>query len=87
LGTGRETSVKAVVDLMRQVVGETRFPPIRHAPERPGEVRRNFVDMARAGEELDFHPTTDLLSGLQQTWQWFEENPAGPGDPEGQRDS
>lgn len=86
LGTGRETSVNAVVDLMRQVVGETKFPPVRFAPERPGEVRRNFVSIARAGKYLDFRPTTDLLSGLKQTWQWFEENPAGPGEPEGTGD-
>jgi UDP-glucose 4-epimerase len=79
LGTGRETSVNAVVDLMRQVVGETRFPPVRYALARPGEVRRNFVDIARARKYLDFHPTTDLLTGLKKTWQWFQENLTGPG--------
>ena len=74
LGTGRETSINKLTELMRQVVGENDFPPVRYAPERPGEVRRNFVSIARAQKYLGFNPTTDLLSGLQKTWQWFQEN-------------
>ncbi|MGQ9687450.1 MAG: NAD-dependent epimerase/dehydratase family protein [Desulfobaccales bacterium] len=74
LGSGRETSINNLVELMRQVVGEKDFPPVRYAPERPGEVRHNFVSIARAQKYLGFNPTSDLLNGLKQTWQWFQEN-------------
>lgn len=74
LGSGRETSVNAMVNLMRQVVGNGAFPPVEFAPSRQGEVLRNFVSIARAEKYLGFSPPTDLLSGLQQTWDWFKGN-------------
>jgi UDP-glucose 4-epimerase len=73
LGTGQETTVNALVHLMRQVVGEPQFPPVRHAPARPGEVQRNFMNISRARKFLNFAPTTDLSTGLQKTWEWFRE--------------
>ena len=74
LGTGEETTVNSLVGLMRRVVGADRFPPVRYAPARPGEVQRNFMNIARARSSLDFNPRTDLLEGLQKTWLWFREN-------------
>ncbi len=71
LGTGQETSVNALVNLMRQVVGEHQFPRVKHAPMRPGEVQRNFMNISRAKHFLHFAPTTDLLTGLRKTWEWF----------------
>lgn len=75
LGTGRETSVNQLVDLMRQTVEDSNFPPIQYFPARPGEVLRNFVATARAGKYLGFSPQIDLLHGLKQTWEWFQEMP------------
>ena len=74
LGTGEETAVNSLVGLMRRVVGEAKFPPVRHVPARPGEVQRNFMNIARARNTLHFNPATDLLAGLQKTWRWFREN-------------
>jgi UDP-glucose 4-epimerase len=71
LGTGQETSVNALVHLMRQVVGEEQFPAVKHAPARPGEVLRNFMKISRARKYLNFAPTTDLATGLRKTWHWF----------------
>ena len=79
LGTGQETTINALVQLLRQVVGDRQFPPLKHAPARAGEVWRNFVSISQARKYLDFSPETDLWSGLHQTWRWFQENsrPAG----------
>jgi len=74
LGTGQETSINALVQLLRQVVGERNFPPVKYAPARPGEVPRNFVNISKARKYLDFAPTTDLLTGLGKTWEWFRQN-------------
>lgn len=80
LGTGRETSINALVPLLHQVVGETRFPRRRHAPANKGEVRRNFMDISRARKFLKFNPDTDLVTGLSKTWQWFRQNSTVQGE-------
>jgi UDP-glucose 4-epimerase len=74
LGTGRETSINQLVDLLRPVVGD-RLPPVRYAPPRAGEVRRNYVSLAQAAKWLNFSPKTDLLTGLRLTWEWFQGQP------------
>lgn len=74
LGTSRETSIKGILNLIRQVVGEEHCPPVCYAPARAGEVRRNFMNINRAKKFLNFTPTTDLLTGLNKTWRWFKEN-------------
>lgn len=72
LGTGQATSVNTLVRLMRQVVGERRFPEVRYAPVRAGEVLQNFMNISRARKYLNFAPTTDLLTGLSKTWEWYQ---------------
>jgi UDP-glucose 4-epimerase len=73
LGSGRETSIIKMLGQLREVVGNHRFPPVKYAPSRPGEVQRNYVNIARAQKYLDFSPATDLRTGLQKTWEWFRE--------------
>ncbi len=72
LGCGRETSINQLLAVMRQIVGDARFPAVEYAPSRPGEVLRNFVSIARAQKLLDFSPSSDLEGGLQKTWEWFQ---------------
>jgi UDP-glucose 4-epimerase len=71
LGTGKETSVNSLICLLREVVGESPFPAVAYAPPRPGEVKRNFVDIDKARRFLNFHPQTCLAEGLQEAWKWF----------------
>src|SRR5690348_5810080 len=66
VGTGRETSVLELVDVLREISGDDSFEP-DFAPERPGEVQRIAIDPSRAREELGWEPKTDLRDGLQQT--------------------
>jgi UDP-glucose 4-epimerase len=72
LGSGREMSINQLIVMLRQVVGEDIFPPVRYAPPFPGEVRRNYVTIARAERYLGFYPGTELQTGLQTTWNWFQ---------------
>jgi len=74
LGTGSETSINALVAAMQGVVQEVPFPPVRHVPAPPGEVRRNFVSLQRAEHYLDFAPQVSLETGLELTWAWFRQH-------------
>jgi len=72
LGSGQETSINHLLVMLRTAVRPRDFPRVRYAPARSGEVRRNFVSIARAGKYLNFSPRNDLSRNLTQTWEWFQ---------------
>jgi UDP-glucose 4-epimerase len=63
IGTGVETSVLELVDVLRELGGGAEFDPV-FAPERPGEVQRIAIDPSRAREELGWEPRVQLREGL-----------------------
>ena len=75
VGTGVETSVRALFDLMRS----HSAPRIeaRHAPPRAGEQRRSVLDFDRIRQHLGWEPGIPLPVGLQKTIDWFESRTAG----------
>lgn len=66
IGTGRETSVRALVRAARDLNDPTPEPLI--APQRAGEVRRSCLDPSRAAEVLGWSARTPLLEGLRLTY-------------------
>ena len=66
VGTGRETSVLELVDLLRELDGSAQFEP-EFAPARAGEVQRISIDASRAGAELGWSAGTGLEDGLRLT--------------------
>ncbi len=69
IGTGKETSVNALVDIIREVTG--REPEVEHAEPRKGEVFRIYLDVTHAREELGFTPEVSLREGIARVWEWF----------------
>ncbi len=72
LGTGIETSVNALVELLADEMADQGVT-IVHEPERPGEIRRAFSDISRARADLGYAPSTSLHEGLSKTGAWFRE--------------
>ncbi len=66
IGTGRETDVLGLVEMLRGLGGDDEFEP-EFADARPGEVRRIAIDPARAGTDLGWEPKTGLPDGLRLT--------------------
>jgi len=69
IGTGTETSVQHLYDLMARSVGFEE--PARYAPPRAGELRRSALDPGRAAIHLGWKPWTALEDGTQRTLEWF----------------
>src|SRR5437763_915178 len=69
IGTGVETSVLQLYDLMARLTGY-REPP-NFAPPRAGELERSALDAGRAAIHLGWKPWTSLEEGLQRTLDWF----------------
>jgi UDP-glucose 4-epimerase len=68
VGTGRETSVLDIVEVMKELEPEAAagFDPA-FADARLGEIERSCLDVARAREELGFVAETSLRDGMRAT--------------------
>jgi UDP-glucose 4-epimerase len=66
IGTGRETSVLELVELLRELGGVEDFEP-EFAPPRTGEVQRIALDCSRAANGLGWRAATELREGLALT--------------------
>lgn len=66
IGTGRESSVLDLIEVLRELGGDGGFEPEFAAP-RPGEVQRIALDASLAGEVLGWTAKTDLWEGMRLT--------------------
>lgn len=65
VGSGKETSLNHLVNLIGAVVGGTR-PHVLHNSEQSGGIQRLVADLNKARQLLDFQPQTELADGLQR---------------------
>lgn len=65
VGTGIATSVNALVDALRRLLGEPKGG-VRYAPARPGELQRACVDPGKAARELGWRARIPLDEGLRR---------------------
>jgi UDP-glucose 4-epimerase len=65
VGTGLETSVNGLYRMVAEITGFTGEPA--HGPARPGDLRRNVLDITLADDVLDWRPWTHLQDGLGET--------------------
>lgn len=68
VGTGKETSVNELLEKFAQTLQSECHA--RYAPPRPGELRRNALDISRAQRLLGFAPKIPLEEGLRETMAW-----------------
>jgi UDP-glucose 4-epimerase len=69
IGTGIETSVNRLYELLRGACGTDL--PSRHGPAKPGEQLRSSVDPSRAGHVFGWRPAISLADGLKETLRFF----------------
>jgi UDP-glucose 4-epimerase len=70
IGTGCETSVRALHRLIAEVLGRPDTPVFR--PLRAGELQRVVLDPTAAERVLDWRPRTKLFDGLLRTVAWLQ---------------
>ncbi len=71
VGTGVETSVNRLAELLKAAVGGSS--EIRRAPARAGEILRSALDIRKAARELGWRPQVPLAEGLKRTVRWIGE--------------
>jgi UDP-glucose 4-epimerase len=70
IGTGRETSVNRVVELLRK-----EFPDIMpsYAAANPGEERKSSLDWRAARRAFGWKPKVRIEEGIRRTVAWFRD--------------
>jgi UDP-glucuronate 4-epimerase len=72
LGNNHPVSLKELVGNIEETVGKKAR--IEQKPEQPGDVPNTFADIGKAGSLLQYHPETDLKTGLRKFYDWFLQN-------------
>lgn len=75
IATNVETSVNELAAVVNEQLSKLGLSPAdaEHAPPRKGDVRRNYSDISKADEVLDWRPRTGLAEGVRRTIEWFRE--------------
>ena len=73
IATNVETTIAGILNKMLQILATygIRETQLRHVAARPGDVRRNFSDTAKARELLGWQAEVKLSDGLKETMDWF----------------
>jgi GDP-L-fucose synthase len=71
LGSGREISIRALVDLIVSLTGYRG--QIRWDASKPDGQPRRVLDTSRAATEFGFESRTSLETGLKRTIEWYEQ--------------
>ena len=81
LSSGEETSIRELVETLREVTGfEGRVVWDTSQPE--GQQRRRF-DISKARRDLGFEPRVSLREGLRRTVEWYRSQWPGPAERRG----
>jgi UDP-glucose 4-epimerase len=71
VGTGIETDISAIFQLLRRLTGSNQ--PEEHGVPLPGEQRRSVLDARKIEKVLGWKPRTSLEAGLEATVRYFRE--------------
>lgn len=77
LGSGRDTSVNQLCDLVLASFGHTRASyDVRYHPAQPGDIRRSAADITQTRQRLSWQPSIAFEQGMAETITWAREQVA-----------
>lgn len=75
VGTGVETSIGALVDIVREMLSIEAAPRWGSYPNRGWDTHAWVADCTRIQHEVGWSPRTDLREGLRKFVEWFRYHP------------
>ena len=70
LGSGKGYTIRGLVETLNSFI-EFNY---QFDLTRPSGFPRRVMDISLARKLIDYNPTTSLLEGLKQTWDWYIAN-------------
>jgi nucleoside-diphosphate-sugar epimerase len=74
IGGGSRISVNAVLDILRELIGEIR---VRHEEDQKGDVRHTMSDTTLAESVLGYKPRVGIKEGLSREVEWMRAKSSG----------
>jgi UDP-glucose 4-epimerase len=74
VAAGGETNLLELLAILSELAGRTVEPIFQ--PERVGDIRRSYGDIARAQSVLGYRARVGLAEGLRETFVWYREHGA-----------
>jgi len=72
IGNNYAITLSELINEIEKVTGKKAI--INHMPEQAGDVPKTFADISKAKLLLNYEPKTNLTTGLQKFYEWFQEN-------------
>ncbi len=69
IACGERITLLQLLGYLNNLLGTNIAP--EHVGARPGDVRHSQADISAARADLEYEPTTDLLTGLRRTVEWW----------------
>jgi len=70
LGSGKGVTIKELVETLHKFLGFN----YEFDKSKSSGFPKRIMDISRAREWIDYNPTTSLLDGLKETWNWFQDH-------------
>lgn len=70
VGTGRETSLRQLCDMMLELMGRPDLQPQHEAERKVNPVRRRIAGVDAIKRDLRFEASTDVVQGLRELIEW-----------------
>jgi UDP-glucuronate 4-epimerase len=71
IGNGTRVNLMDYIHALEDALGVTAEYDMLEM--QPGDVETTYADMTRLGEEFDFRPSTDIVTGLNRFAQWYRD--------------
>jgi UDP-glucose 4-epimerase len=71
IGTGQETSIRDLLDMLWSACGEEGTPQVLHREALPVDVRRRVPDVGKLRDRLGWTARVPLEDGLRRTVEWY----------------
>jgi nucleoside-diphosphate-sugar epimerase len=71
VGCGASVTVRELAATMAATLGRLGLEPA-YKPERPGDLKHSYADLARARDVLGYEPVVGFDPGLRRTLEWYQ---------------
>ncbi len=65
-----DNAIKELVETLNSFIGFN----YKFDTSKPSGFPKRVMDISFARKVIDYNPTTSLLDGLKETWEWFVNN-------------